>query len=90
MAVINYYVSIPFRQVVGDDLNNAGIDSGTSSSSTDYIELRMMVQNGSSVATGLTRRDVVKALKVFERWVLEGGLVNNPTGGGTNVPWAAS
>ncbi len=86
MAAIDYYVSVPFRRVASGDLNNAGLHSGVTSSSSDYIELRMRVQDGSSVKTGLTKLDVYNALCVFDRWIIEGGLI----GDGTNVPFAAS
>lgn len=86
MAAINYYVSIPFRQLPQGGTDNAHMHSGTSSSSSDFIELRMQVQTGADVATGLTKRDVIMAMEVFERWIIEGGL----TGNGTNVPYAAS
>lgn len=82
MALTNYYVSIPKRELVPDvnSLNN--LHSGTSSTSTDFIELRMMIDDGSA-PTGLTRKDVIRALEdVFMRWILQGGLI----GDGTNVP----
>lgn len=82
MAAIDYFVSVPFREIVGGDTFNQNMNSGTSSSANDYIELRMRVQDGSSVATGLTKRDVRIALKAFDRWLVEGGLI----GDGTNVP----
>lgn len=84
MAAIDYFVSIPFRQLPRGFTDNANMHSGTASTAGDYIELRMRVQDGSSVATGLTKRDVIMAMEAFERWLIEGGL----TGNGTNVPFA--
>lgn len=61
---------------------NPGLDgmrdvanAGTSSTATDKVELRMD-------QTAVTRLDVLKALKVFERWIIQGGL----NGAGANLP----
>ena len=84
MAAIDYYVSIPFREPIPDDLTDSGLNFGTASanSGNDYIELRMRVQDGSNNPTGLTRRDVVMALERFERYVIQGGSL----GTGVDVP----
>lgn len=50
---------------------------GTSSTSGDIIELRM--GNGTYAPT---RNEVIEALRVFERWVIQGGL----SSAGVNVP----
>ncbi len=57
-------------------LNNAD-HSGTSSTATDVFELRM--GNGTYAPD---RAECLKALRVFERWLMQGGL----TGAGANVP----
>ncbi len=82
MTATNYFVSIPFRRLVRDDFDNSGTHSGTSSTATDFIELRMMKYTTGTTATGLTRQDVMIALEVFERWIKEGGLISD----GTNLP----
>lgn len=82
MAAIDYFVSIPFRELPHGNTDDANLHSGTATSANDYIELRMRVQDGASAATGLTKKDVYKALEAFERWIHNGGL----TGNGTNVP----
>lgn len=51
--------------------------SGTSGTSGDIIELRM--GNGTYVPT---RFEVLKALELFERWIVQGGL----DGAGVNLP----
>lgn len=50
-------------------------NAGTSSTAGDKIELRMD-------QSAVTRLDVLKALKVFERWIVQGGLA----GAGANLP----
>lgn len=83
MTATNWFVSIPFRRVVLGDTVNSSMHSGTSSSATDFIELRMMEYTTGTTSTGLTRNDVIMALETFRRWVLEGGLLSD----GTNVPF---
>lgn len=51
--------------------------SGTSSTSTDVVELRM--GNGTYVPT---RLEVLEALKNFRRWIIQSGTDGN----GTNLP----
>jgi hypothetical protein len=82
MVATNWFVSVPFREVVGGETNNAGLHSGTSTSGADFIELRMMQYTTGTTSTGLTRKDVLIALEVFERWILESGLI----GDGANLP----
>ncbi len=82
MTATNYFVSVPFREVVGGILNKGGMHSGTSTSANDFIELRMMRYTTGTTETGVTRKDVINALHAFEKWVLDGGLLQN----GTNVP----
>jgi hypothetical protein len=82
VALTNYYVSIPQRRLVPDVNTKSNLHSGTSATTTDFIELRMMINDGAN-PTGLTRLDVIAALEdVFTRWILEGGLA----GDGVNVP----
>lgn len=50
-------------------------NSGTSSTAGDTIELRMD-------QTAVTRMDVLHALEVFKRWIINGGL----NGAGANLP----
>lgn len=50
-------------------------NSGTSTTAGDKIELRMD-------QTAVTRMDVLRALEVFKRWIIQGGL----KGAGANLP----
>lgn len=80
MAATNYFVSVPNREVISGDDNNAGIDFGASSSASDFIELRIMTNTGSA-STGVTKLDVVRALEVFKRWIIEGGQTTGTDSG---------
>lgn len=82
MAATNYFVSIPNRRMISSDLDDSKYTSGTATTATDLIELRMQTADSGAAATGLTRKDVLMALKSFERWILQGGLLHN----GTNLP----
>lgn len=77
----DHFVSIPKRRLIHNDLDNSGLHSGTSSTATDFIELRWQSDTGSG-ATGVTRQDILIALEVFERFIIEGGI----TGNGADVP----
>ena len=69
-----YYAS------VGPGVNTGNLydlDSGTSSTSADIIELRM--GNGTYVPT---QREVLEALVLFQRWLIQRGT----DGLGTNLP----
>ena len=68
-----YYASITVAPSLMQDVDN----SGTSSTAGDIIELRM--GNGTYAPT---RAEVLKSLKRFERWLMEGGLNQ----AGANIP----
>lgn len=68
-----YYMSINTPSSYDLDVDN----SGTSSTSTDNIELR--VGNGTYTPT---RRETLQALERFERWIMQGGLDQ----AGANLP----
>lgn len=68
-----YYMSITVSATDDKDVDN----SGTSSTATDIIELR--VGNGTYAPD---RAETIKALKRFERWIMQGGL----KGLGANIP----
>jgi len=68
-----YYASIDTYAGLGLDVDHAG----TSSTSTDNVELRM--GNGTYAPD---RREVLLALKRFERWIIQGGLAQ----AGANLP----
>lgn len=55
----NVYVSLNRGE---EGFANADFTTGASSASSDDIELRI------TDAAGLTRQDVIKALKALERW----------------------
>lgn len=69
--------TIYYASVVGDAEQMADCNSGTSSTSTDIIELRM--GNGTYVPT---RRECLQALKLIERWIIDSGT----NGAGANLP----
>jgi hypothetical protein len=69
--VADYYASVN----PGKSATLADITSGTSSTAGDKIELRMD-------QSAVTRLDVLQALEVFERWIINGGL----NGAGANLP----
>lgn len=84
MAATNYYLSIPNRENIKDDFDNSGLDQGSSSTATDFIELRILTIKADGVtATNVTKRDVLIALEVFKRWIIEGGKV---TSADANLP----
>lgn len=66
------FISVPKREMIGGELTDSGYTTGTSSTATDYIELRIQTDTGSG-ATGVTRRDVLVALKGLERFIINGG-----------------
>jgi hypothetical protein len=68
-----YYASITVVASLMQDVDN----SGTASTSTDIIELRM--GNGSYAPD---RAEILKALERFKRWVTQGGTDQ----AGTNIP----
>lgn len=67
----DYYASVN----PGKSATLADITSGTSSTAADKIELRMD-------QSAVTRLDVLQALEVFKRWIIQGGL----KGAGANLP----
>ena len=67
-----YYVS-----VVDTDTMKDPAHAGITSTATDFIELRM--GDGTNVPT---QRQVLNAMLVFERWIMQGGL----DGTGANLP----
>jgi hypothetical protein len=131
MAILDYYVSIPGREVVQGELTDSGMNNGTAPANTlaayttdkaafeaalatlvadgasptqahvttannayttfkgdlvapgtDFIELRFRITDPSSNPTNMQRRDVLLALKAFERYVIDGGQL----GTGINLP----
>lgn len=77
----DHFVSIPKRELPGGVLDNSALHSGTSSTAADFIELRWQSNDGSD-PTGVTKKDILVALEVFERFIIEGGIVSD----GTDVP----
>ena len=74
----DHFVSIPFRELPLGQFDNSGLHSGTSSTATDFIELRWQSDTGSG-ATGVTKKDIYLALMIFERWIKEGGTAYDGT-----------
>lgn len=84
MAATNYFLGIPVRDVVTDDMTNSNITFGSATTATDYVELRIMtVKADGTTATNITKLDVFRALEVFKRWILEGGQT---TGNDSGLP----
>ncbi len=71
-----YYFSVTVDPSILDQ-NSTNMNSGTASTATDIIELRM--GNGTYAPD---RAEVVKFLALAERWILQGGLNQ----AGANVP----
>ena len=73
-----------FVSLVGPDQINylekgtSNMHSGTASTATDQIELRI----GNGTATAPTRFQVLKALDFFKKWLKDAGQVLD----GTNLP----
>ena len=72
MATV-YWATVVDCDTLAKDVAHAG----TSDTSTDLVGLRM------GDATNVpTQRQVLNALRVFERWIMQGGL----DGAGANLP----
>jgi hypothetical protein len=68
MALTNRYISLlPGETRIGK------VVEGASSTSTAYVELRMMTNNGTA-ATNLTRFHIEKAIEVFLAYLRRGGI----------------
>jgi hypothetical protein len=78
MATDNY-IGIPFRQVVGGDLNISTITTGTSATAANFFEFRWQSDTGSG-ATGVIRDDALLALEVIRNFILSGGSDRNGAG----------
>lgn len=76
---VNYYLSIVRGKYALAGVTSATVTQGTSAD----IELRMQIDNGSST-TGLTREDVVAALRTMESYLLSNGIPGGSPG--TNLP----
>lgn len=77
----NFYLGI----ARGQTHNTGNVTVGTSSGATAAdVELRMQIDNGTG-KTGLTKKDVIIAMEVFEKFILSNGI---PDGGtpGTDLP----
>jgi hypothetical protein len=122
MATVDFFVSVPNREIVQGEITDQNIDTGTSPANTlaayttdktafeaalatlvadgatptqahvtaansayttfkadltptggDWIELRVRTTDPVSGATKIDRRDIIVALKAFERFVINGG-----------------
>ncbi len=79
-VAVNYYLYV----ARGKTDNPGNVTSATSSGATaGDIELRMQIDNGTTT-TGLTKKDVLIALELFEQYI----ITNWPTGTGqgANLP----
>lgn len=74
MAALNYYLGLKR----GDPLNVGAVTAQTTTVGTAAdLELRLQINDGSN-ATGLTRQDIILALRKFANYVEAGG--NNHAG----------
>lgn len=79
-VAVNYYLYV----ARGKTDQPGNVTSATASGGTaGDIELRMQIDNGTGT-TGLTKKDVLLAMELFEQYILS----NWPTGSGqgTNLP----
>lgn len=82
MASTDFFVGSGVRRNM-DFTDKSQFTSGTSTTATSFMELRMQtVKADGTTATGLQRIDVLKFLRDLQRWLKEGGLLSD----GTNVP----
>jgi hypothetical protein len=77
MALTNRFISL-----LPGDTRIGKVVEGAASTSTAYVELRMMTNNGTA-ATNLTRFHIAKALEVFLAYLRRGGVneFSNQAGG---------
>lgn len=78
-TAVNYYLSLARGKLkVGD------VTANTSSQNTSAdVEIRMQIDNGSTT-TGLTREDVIQAMRTMEAYLLSNGIPGGSAG--TNLP----
>ena len=81
MALTNLYASVVDNEFSFLDTTTSNMHAGTSSTSTDHVEVRMMTNDGTN-PTNITKFQVIKALEKIIRHLKNGGLVAD----GTNVP----
>ncbi len=88
MAATNRFLSLnPGHLRVGK------VVEGATSTTTDRIELRMLITKvDGTTATNLTRYTVIQALEVFKKYLLQGGYIefNNAASPGLPDPAAGS
>lgn len=79
MAQTNYYMGVVRGAV---NLKDGSITVGTASAGTGVdIELNIQIVNNVT-NTGVTKKDVLLALKLFEKWINSSGLSH----AGANLP----
>lgn len=76
---VNYYLAIPRGKYALANVTSAAVSQATSAD----IELRMQIDNGTGL-TGLTREDVVAAMRTMESYLLSNGIPGGSPG--TNLP----
>jgi hypothetical protein len=78
----DHFISIPFRNVAQSELDWTTIHHGTSSTATDFLELRWQEDTGSG-PTGITRKDIIRFMEgVLTRFINGAGVIHD----GTDVP----
>lgn len=78
----DHFISIPYRTVVGSELDWSTVHHGSSTTATDFLELRWQEDTGSG-ATGVTRKDIIRFMEgVVTRFILGGGVLHD----GTDTP----
>ena len=81
MALTNLFVSLVNNEGSHLDTTTSTMHAGTSSTSADHVELRMMTNDGTN-PTNITKLQVIKAMEKFIRHLKNNGLL----GDGSNVP----
>jgi hypothetical protein len=74
------YLAIVQRENTPDDFTESNMVEGTNSDATAVIELRWLTTGN---GTSLIKHDMIRALKLFERWIIQGGAT---TGADSNLP----
>lgn len=79
---VNYYLGL----ARGDEQKGVGaVVAGTASNgSSSDIELRMQINNGSNT-TGLTKKDVMRAICILEQYIIGNGVAGG-AGAGVDLP----
>lgn len=73
MALTNLYIGITPGQMSSIDPDDGNMNTGSSSTSTDWFEIRIMTNDGTN-ATNVTRRDALLALDKIKNALVHGKI----------------